>query len=123
MTDVLPTQLTLVGATASSGTATATVATNTVTWDGGVPASGSVTITITATIKAGTTGTISNQATVSYDADLNGTNETTISTDDPNAPGAADPTTFAVTGGTNPTDIHRATRRACASTTASSSAR
>ncbi len=97
LTDVLPSSLTLVNATATSGTATPTVATNTVTWNGSVPASGSVTITITATINSGTQGTtISNQASFSYDADLNGSNETTGTSDDPTVGGANDPTSFTV---------------------------
>jgi uncharacterized repeat protein (TIGR01451 family) len=76
LTDVLPSQLTLVSASATSGTAVATVATNTVTWDGSIPANGSVTVTIQATIKAGTaTQTVTNQAALSYDADGNGANE------------------------------------------------
>jgi fimbrial isopeptide formation D2 family protein/uncharacterized repeat protein (TIGR01451 family) len=98
-TDTLPSSLTLTGASASSGTAA--MAGNTVTWNGSIPAGGSVTITITATIHAGTQGTtISNQGTVIYDADLNGTNETTVMTDDPGVGGAADPTSFVVGGAT-----------------------
>jgi uncharacterized repeat protein (TIGR01451 family) len=94
-TDVLPAQLTLVSANASSGAAVATIGTNTVTWNGSVPAAGSVTITITATINAGAAGQlVSNQGSVSYDADLNGTNETTIQTNDPNTPAPNDPTVF-----------------------------
>ena len=97
-TDVLPAGLTLVSAAASSGTAVATVGTNTVTWNGALaPLGGSVTLTITATIKPGTEGTtISNQGTVAYDADGNGTNESTLLTDDPGVAGAANPTTFVV---------------------------
>jgi uncharacterized repeat protein (TIGR01451 family) len=97
LTDALPTQLTLVSATATSGTAVATVGTGTVTWDGVVPAGGSVTITINATVKTGTAlQTVSNQGTASYDADGNGTNEASASTDDPGVAGAADPTSFKV---------------------------
>jgi uncharacterized repeat protein (TIGR01451 family) len=92
--DVLPAQLTLISATATSGTAVATVGTNTVTWDGSIPAGGSVTITITALIKPGSVGTISNQGTINFDADGNGTNESTGLTDDPTVTGAANPTTF-----------------------------
>jgi uncharacterized repeat protein (TIGR01451 family) len=96
-TDVLPASLTLVSANATSGTA-ATVG-NTVTWNGSIPAAGSVTITITATINAGTLGqTVSNQGTISYDADGNGTNEASASTDDPDVTGSADPTDFVVQG-------------------------
>ncbi|HZF09807.1 MAG TPA: ExeM/NucH family extracellular endonuclease [Thermoanaerobaculia bacterium] len=98
MTDVLPAQLTLVSAAASSGTATATVGTNTVTWNGAIVAGGTVTITIQATVHTGlAVGTlIANQATIAFDADGNGTNESTAMTDDPTVGGAADPTRFAV---------------------------
>ena len=62
-----------------------------------MPAAGTVTITITATINPGFVGTtVSNQGTVSYDADLNGSNETTVQTDNPAAGGTADPTPFVV---------------------------
>jgi uncharacterized repeat protein (TIGR01451 family) len=98
-TDVLPPSLILVSANASSGTPVATVGTNTVTWNGQIPAGGSVTITIVATIASGTTGvTISNQGTFAYDADGNGTNESNGVTDDPSAGGAGDPTSFVVGG-------------------------
>lgn len=100
--DVLPTQLTLVSADASSGTASANTGTNTVTWNGSVPGGGeTVTISITATIKAGTEGqTVSNQGTINYDADGNGTNEATTQTDDPNTSGA-DATVFVVCAATH----------------------
>jgi len=99
-TDVLPAQLTLVSASATSGAAVATVATNTVTWNGAIPGGSSVTITIQATIKNGlANGTpVSNQGTVSYDANGDGTNESTAMTDDPAVGGGADPTTFVVGG-------------------------
>jgi uncharacterized repeat protein (TIGR01451 family) len=98
LTDVLPASLTLVSASASTGTAVATVGTNTVTWDGSIAAGGSVTITITATINTGVTEgtTISNQASFAFDADVNGTNEASGVTDDPAVGGAADPTSFVV---------------------------
>jgi len=44
-TDVLPADLALTSANATSGTAVATMATNTVTWNGPIAANGSVTIT------------------------------------------------------------------------------
>jgi hypothetical protein len=95
--DVLPGGLTLSGANANSGTAMATVGTNTVNWNGSIAAGGSVTITITATVNSGTVGTtISNQGTINYDADGSGTNESSRLTDDPSVPGTSDPTTFAV---------------------------
>jgi len=78
---VLPADLTLVAASASGGTATANTGTNTVTWNGVVPANDTVTISIDATIKTGTEEhTIANQGTISYDADGNGTNEATAKT-------------------------------------------
>jgi uncharacterized protein len=97
-TDVLPAGLTLVSAAATSGTAVATVATDTVTWNGSIPASGSVTITITATVDSGLAPgtTITNQGTVASDADGNGTNEAPGVTDDPGASGTSNPTPFVV---------------------------
>jgi uncharacterized repeat protein (TIGR01451 family) len=103
--DVLPAQLTLVSATATSGSAVATVGTNTVTWNGAIPAAGTVTITITATINAGASGTISNQGTISYDTDGNGTNDGTAQTDDPATPGTGNPTPIVVVGGPAPPPI------------------
>jgi len=94
--DVLPASLVLTGASASAGTATAVAATNTVTWNGSIPAGGSVVITIHAALAEGAGGhTVSNQGTVHFDADGNGTNESSGLTDDPAVGGAADPTTFA----------------------------
>jgi len=99
LTDVLPASLTLIGATASSGTAVANVGANTVTWNGAVAGGGSVTIAIQALIRTGTSGTtISNQATVSYDSDGNGTNDATRQSDDPSTPAPSDATSFAVVG-------------------------
>jgi uncharacterized repeat protein (TIGR01451 family) len=92
LVDVLPAALDLVSATADAGTVLANTGSNTVTWNGAVPAGGSVTITINATILTG--GAISNQATFAYDADLDGTNESTILSDDPSVGGNADPTVF-----------------------------
>jgi uncharacterized repeat protein (TIGR01451 family) len=95
--DVLPAQLALVSASASSGTAVANVGTNTVTWNGSIPAGGSVTITITATILPSAAGTtVNNQGTIHYDSDGNGTNDQNRSTDDPAQGGAANPTPISV---------------------------
>ena len=44
-------------------------------------------------------GTVSNQGTISYDTDGNGTNDATAQTDDPAVAGAANPTAFVVGGG------------------------
>ena len=94
-TDVLPATLALVSATATSGTAVANLGTNTVTWNGGIPAAGSVSITIVATVLPSAAGTtVINQGTIAYDADFNGTNETTVVTNDPATPVGSDPTSF-----------------------------
>jgi uncharacterized repeat protein (TIGR01451 family) len=97
LTDVLPPTLALISATAP---AVANVGTNTVTFNGAIPAGGSVAFTITATILPAAAGaTVSNQATISYDANADGTNEATGQTDDPAAGGASNPTTIVVAGG------------------------
>lgn len=96
--DVLPADLTLISANATSGTVLGDVPSNTVTWNGAIPAGDSVTITIQAAINPGASGTITNQGTINFDADGNGTNESTVVTDDPALPGAADPTSFQLLG-------------------------
>src|SRR4051812_28675200 len=102
-TDVLPAQLALVSANATSGTAAANTSTNTVTWNGPIPASGTVTITITATILPAAAGqTVSNQGAISYDSNGDGTNDATAQTDDPGVAGTANPTSISVPGAPAP---------------------
>ena len=101
--DTLPAGLTGVSAAATSGSAV--LAAGTVSWNGAIPAAGSVTITIVATINDDATGTISNQGTVNFDADGNGSNEASAQSDDPGAPGAADPTDFEVVENPEPADV------------------
>lgn len=98
LTDVLPPELVLVSATATAGTAVATLATNTVTWDGSIPGGGSVTITIQAIVDPSVAlGTqVTNQATLAWDADGDGNNEAAGVSDDPALGGASDPTRFAL---------------------------
>ena len=92
-TDTLPSSLTLVSASATSGT-TSTGA-NTVTWNGSIAGSGSVTITITATINlVPDTTPVSNQGTINYDADGDHANEAVRLTDDPAVVGTTNPTVF-----------------------------
>src|SRR4030095_13993683 len=83
-TDLLPSALTLVSASATSGTATANTGTNTVTWNGTIPAGGSVTVTIQATLSSVALpgSTVSNQGNVAYDGDGDGTNDAAAATDD-----------------------------------------
>jgi uncharacterized repeat protein (TIGR01451 family) len=109
-TDVLPVELALVSATASSGTPAATIATRTVTWNGSLAPGASVTITITATIQPVAVGTmISNQGSISYDGNGDATNETTAQTDDPGAAGSANATAFAVAASATVANIPVAT--------------
>ncbi len=100
-TDVLPASLELVSASSTTGTAVANVGTRTVTWNGAIAAGASVTITITARIPATTAEAtvISNQGTFAFDADANGSNESSGVTDNPATPAGGDATTFAVGGG------------------------
>lgn len=99
LTDVLPPELILTGASATSGNATATIATNTVTWNGALAAGASTTITIQATIAPDTApGTvISNQAIVSFDTNEDGLNDANRVSDDPAVAGSDDPTALVVT--------------------------
>jgi uncharacterized repeat protein (TIGR01451 family) len=77
--DSLPAGLTLVGATASSGTVT--IVGNTVSWDGSIPVGGSVTVEITVTLDNVPFGTtICNSGTVFFDVDGDGVNESSRST-------------------------------------------
>jgi uncharacterized repeat protein (TIGR01451 family) len=100
-TDVLPPQLALVSANATSGTAAANTGTNTVTWNGAIPVSGTVTITITANILPAAAGqTVSNQGTIAYDSNGDGTNDATAQTDDPGVAGTANPTLIVVPAST-----------------------
>lgn len=98
--DTLPAGLTFVSASATSGTVSNTG--NTVQWNGAIPAAGSVTITIVASIDANASGQIINQGTINYDSDGNGSNDATAVTDDPSRPGTTDGTGFAVVVGTGP---------------------
>ena len=67
------------------------------TWNGSIAANGSVTITINTVINNLAPGIlVSNQARYAFDADLNGSNESTGVTDDPTVAGTANATTFAV---------------------------
>jgi len=85
--DVLPENTTYVpgSATASSGTINYDSINKKITWDGGVPAESSVIIEFQVTVDNGLkNGTIiSNQGTVFWDSDEDGTNDATELTDDP----------------------------------------
>jgi len=96
--DVLPPELGLQSASATSGVAFADTGANTVTWNGAIPPGGSVTITIEAILGYGVDDgqVIANQGTAHYDADGNGSNEAAAPTDDPATGEAGDPTELVV---------------------------
>jgi uncharacterized repeat protein (TIGR01451 family) len=99
-TDVLPPEVQLVCGSATSivaggGVLTCNDATNTVTWNGSIPAAGSVTLAIGATIVSGTLGLpIENQGVFFFDASGDGVNDSNGTTDDPGTPPEPDPTAF-----------------------------
>lgn len=77
-TDTLPTGLSLITATASSGTVT--TAANTVSWNGSIPVCGTVTISVQAKVDPATAGmTLCNQGNVAFDANGDGVNESNAS--------------------------------------------
>jgi len=96
LVDVLPPELELLSASASSGTVVADPGTGAVTWNGAIPGGGTVTITIAANVRPATApGTVvSNQAEIRFDADGDGTNEATAGTGA--TAGVEGPTTFRV---------------------------
>jgi len=80
--DTLPPELTWVDTFATSGTATFDAATNSVHWNGAIPAHGSVSLSIAVRIAPNAVGLITNQAVAHYDADSDGSNESTLLSDD-----------------------------------------
>jgi len=95
-TDILPEGLSLTWAAATSGTTTFNVATRTVVWSGALLPGKSVYINIDVKIRADAPATLSNQGTIEYDADGDGTNDALTLTDDPNVAGSENPTSFEV---------------------------
>ncbi|HZP66895.1 MAG TPA: hypothetical protein VFB32_11350, partial [Rudaea sp.] len=95
-TDTLPAALTFSSVAATSGSASFSA--GVVHWNGSIPAGGNVTITIVATINMNASGVVSNQGTISYDSNGDGTNDATTVTSDPNQQVAGSPTSFTVLG-------------------------
>jgi subtilisin-like proprotein convertase family protein len=94
--DSVPLTLALGTPTATSGTVSL-LGINPVTWDGSLLPGASVTITIPATITAGTSGTtISNQGAVNFDTNRDGSNDSSAPSDDPATGAANDPTSIFV---------------------------
>ncbi|HRQ41732.1 MAG TPA: cadherin domain-containing protein [Chloroflexota bacterium] len=95
--DELPAEIELTNAQVVSGGGTIASSFNTVTWNGAIPAGGSVVLEIEATILPGFRGqVVSNQGQIFYDGDNDGQNEGITYTDDPTQPGMFDPTTFII---------------------------
>ena len=97
--DVLPPQLSLVLASATSGVATVDYAGDAVTWNGRIPPrrEGVVTITIVAALHEVDEGTeVSNHARLTFDREGDGSPEIARTDADPATGGAEDPTVFAV---------------------------
>lgn len=95
LTDVVPPGLIVSSVAATSGTVVANG--NSVTWNGVIPANSSVTVTIDALVDASAGGTtLSNQGTVTFDSDGNGTNDSVSMTDDPGVGGSDDPTDITI---------------------------
>jgi hypothetical protein len=94
--ETFPAGIHLVSAAATSGIAV--INGGSVTWNGSVPAGNAVTIGITATIdQSASVGQVfSTQGQISFDADLNGTNETTGLTYAPPLLESEEPTVFTV---------------------------
>jgi uncharacterized repeat protein (TIGR01451 family) len=97
-TDTIPASILVLSASATAGTVN--LAGSVLTWNGSIPAGGSVTITIRGYLDSATpAGTVvSNQGTVLFDTDGNGTNESTALTNNGPGPGAS-PTVFTSTAG------------------------
>jgi hypothetical protein len=98
LVDQLPPELLGFSAIASSGAVVLDPVSGTVTWNGTVAVGGLITITVDAVINSATApGTIlSNQATLGFDSNGNGTNESLGVSDDPSLPGDSDTTEFVV---------------------------
>ncbi len=101
VTDTLPIGVSVLSATADSGTVTVNAGQNRIDWNGSLAPGASVTILIQARVDALLGSVESNQATLAFDADGDGdgTNESSGVSDDPTRPGTSDPTTFSVASG------------------------
>ncbi len=97
-TETLPAQLTLTGASATTGLVT--TGGNTVHWNGAIAAGANVTLLVQATINAGTAGqTVSLQGTSNFDANGDATNESSSPSDNVATRLGADANTFPVLSG------------------------
>ncbi len=107
--DILPDNTTYIGgsATATSGTINYDSGLNKITWNGGVPAESAVSLTFQVTVNQDLENgaIISNQGTVYWDSNENGTNDATELTDNPHIDDGIDQDGDGETDDDDPTDI------------------
>jgi uncharacterized repeat protein (TIGR01451 family) len=108
--DILPSNTTYVpsSATATSGSIAYNSEQKKITWNGGIPAESSIALTFKVTINSGLpNGTkISNQGTVYWDSNEDGTNDATELTDDPAINDGIDQDNDGDTNDDDPTDVY-----------------
>ncbi len=98
LSDLLPPELAMANASADAGTLSVDVPGNGVHWDGPLAAGAAVTIRIEADVAITQAAFISNQASVRYDGDGDGSNDTTALSTDPSQSGTEVPTRFRFAG-------------------------
>ena len=96
MSDVLPAGVDFLRLDATSGSASYDAATRRVSWNGSLGAYGIAAVHVYVVVRDDATGVINNQAVVYYDADSNGSNESSAVSHDPSLPGTGQPTGFTV---------------------------
>ncbi|MEA2560134.1 MAG: hypothetical protein QOH06_1638 [Acidobacteriota bacterium] len=108
MVDILPAPLDLTGASADVGTVSLDFSQNRVAWNGALDPGESATVTIEATVASFMQyQSFSNQATLSFDSDGDGVNESAGVSDDPGRSGSGQATPVVVS--TPPLDFHTVT--------------
>jgi uncharacterized repeat protein (TIGR01451 family) len=107
--DLIPQNTTFVpnSETATSGTITYDGGENKITWSGGIAAESSVALTFQVTVNDSLTNgsIVSNQGTVYWDSNENGTNDATELTDDPNIDDGIDQDNDGETNDDDPTNL------------------
>ncbi len=105
--DIIPINTTYVPNSATATSGAISYSGGKIIWNGGVPSESSVALTFNVTVDAGVeNGTIiSNQGTVYWDSNEDGTNDATELTDDPAADDGIDKDGDGQTGDDDPTDI------------------
>lgn len=108
MVDLIPAPLTLTGASTDIGTVSVNLAQNRVAWNGALDPGESATVTIEAAVPSSSEyQTFFNQATLSFDADGDGANESGGVSDDPGRSGSGQATPVVISS--RPLDFHTVT--------------